>query len=120
MYVLTAVSKGVWFGMAGGSVVGSRDPIYRRVLSHVHIHHVVVVHTHQAHTPSILLTHKIIKRRTVSKGIGIENLAHFLSISPNQTQVFAVWLPGPKAGLFCHSCFNLCSVFRKAINLYTS
>jgi hypothetical protein len=47
-------------------------------------------------------------------------LAHFLSISPNQTQVFALCLPGPKAGLFCHSCFNLCSVFRKAINLYTS
>jgi hypothetical protein len=42
MYVLAAVSKGVWFGrQVRGSVVGSRGPIYRRVLSHVHIHHVV-------------------------------------------------------------------------------
>ncbi len=33
--------------------------------------------------------------------------------------IFAVCLPGPRgARLFCHSCFNLCSVFRKAFNLY--
>jgi hypothetical protein len=49
--------------------------------------------------------------------VGIENLANFLSISPNQ--VFAVRLSGPRAGLSYHSCFNLCSVSRKAINLFT-
>ncbi len=37
---------------------------------------------------------------------GIDNLANFLSISPNQTN-FCRLFAGPRAGLFCHSCFNL-------------
>jgi hypothetical protein len=51
--------------------------------------------------------------------VGIDNLANFLFLFL-QTKPIAVCLPGPRAGLFCHSCFNLCSVFRKAINLYLS
>jgi hypothetical protein len=56
--------------------------------------------------------HKIIKNeeRQVKVGIGNLDLAKFLSISQNQTKFLQS---------VCHSCFNLSSVFRKAINLYT-
>jgi hypothetical protein len=41
-----------------------------------------------------------------------DNLAIFLSISPNQTMFLPSVCLVP-AGLFCHSCFNLCSLFRR-------
>ncbi len=45
-------------------------------------------------------------------------MANFLSVSPNQT----MFLPSVcliPARLFCHSCFNLCSLFKKVNNCYT-
>ncbi len=45
-------------------------------------------------------------------------MATFLSISPNLTK-FLTYVCLVPAGLFCHSCFNLCSLFKKVINLYT-
>ncbi len=45
-------------------------------------------------------------------------MANFLYISPNQTEFFPSVCLVP-AGLFCHSCCNRCSLFKKVINLYT-
>ncbi len=53
-----------------------------------------------------LLTHKIIKRKN---GIFIDNLANFLSISPNQTKFFLSVCLAP-AGHFCYFGFSLWGV----------
>ncbi len=54
--------------------------------------------------------HEIIKKEELEVNVGmIIWLLFFLFLC----------LPGPTAGLFCHPCFNLCRVFRKAFNLYT-
>ncbi len=45
-----------------------------------------------------------------------DNLANFLSISPNQTY-FLTYVCLVPAGLFCYSCFNLCSLFNRQTNL---
>ncbi len=43
-------------------------------------------------------------------------MANFLSISPNQNK-FLSYVSLVPVGLFCHSCFNLCSFFNKQANL---
>jgi hypothetical protein len=43
-----------------------------------------------------------------------DNLANFLSISPNQTEFLPSVCLVP-AGIFCHSCFNHCNLFEKVI-----
>ncbi len=45
-------------------------------------------------------------------------MANFLSISPNRIMFLPSVCLVP-AGLFCHSCFNNCSLFKKVNNLYT-
>ncbi len=55
----------------------------------------------------------------VSKGIIIDNLANFLSISPNQTNFLPSVCLVP-AGLFCYFEFSLCGIFKKVINVTIS
>ncbi len=64
----------------------------------------------------ILGTIKWLRGRTVSKSSLFVNLANFLSISPSQTW-FLPYVCLVPVGLFCHFCFNLCSLFNRKTNL---
>ncbi len=61
-------------------------------------------------------SHKIIKEDWLSKVV-FDYLANFLSNSANQTKFLPSLCLVPD-GLFCQSCFNLCSLLKKVINVY--